>query len=325
MNVVEVDPAYFPAWALPASSDGELRISSLNGGYVQDLWKVAEWLELRAGLRFDSFEADGPESEAITVDEEKWSPRLEVTVRPWEGGRVTGRYGRARRFPTLPEYYWWYSGYQPADRKDLASEKADQWELEVGHRLGDRLEITARGYCYYVEDYIRTVFGYVPSRAVYNIDRVDFRGLELEASGELPLGFRIWANYTIQKTEKHGDVLDNSSDLTDELVELPENRFNLGLDYRRASGLEAGLALGYVDKRHAVRGDPATPGASTLEKMNGYVDVGLHLSCPLLRTESGGESRLVVSVQNLLDEDYEEEYGYPMPGITFMIGLSADF
>jgi len=81
----------------------------------------------------------------------------------------------------------------------------------------------------------------------------------------------------------------------------------------------------YVDQRHAVRGSLATPGASTLEKMGSYVDVDLNVSCPLFRGEKGQESRIFVSVQNLLDEDYEEDYGYPMSGITFMVGLSAKF
>ncbi len=325
MKVREVDATYFPAWAVPTSSTGERGISELNGGYVQDLWEINDWLEVEAGIRFDSFKADGPEDNAVTVDEEKWSPRLALTLRPWEGGRVTGRYARACRFPTLPEYYWWYSGYRPADRKSLRSETADQWELEIGHRVTDRFEVSARGYHYEVSDYVRTVFGYVPSRVVYNIDRVDLRGLELEASHKLPLGFTVWTNHTIQKTEKHGDVLDNSSELTDELVELPENKFGLGLDYLRESGLEARLALRYVDQRHAVRGSLATPGASTLEKIDSYVDVELNVSCPLFRGEKGQESRIFLAIQNLLDEDYEEEYGYPMPGITFMVGLSAKF
>jgi len=325
MNVSRVDPAYFPAWALPTSSTGERGISERSGGYVQDLWTVNDWLEVEAGLRFDSFEADGPEENAVAVDEEQWSPRIALTVRPWEGGHVTGRYARPCRFPTLPEYYWWYSGFQPADRKDLRAERAHQWELEVGHRLADRFEITARGYHYDVEDYIRTVFGYRPSRVIYNIDRVNFRGFELEASCRLPLGFSAWTNYTIQKTEKHGDVLDNSSELTDELVELPENTFGFGLDYRAKQGLAARATLRYVDGRHVVRGSLAAPGGSTLEGIDGYVNVDLSLSCPLLRSGKKKECRFFFTVQNLLDEDYQEEYGYPMPGITFMAGLSAKF
>jgi outer membrane receptor protein involved in Fe transport len=325
MDVVTVDPNYFPPWGLPTSSPGERDISRLNGGYLQDLWKINDWLEVEAGFRFDSFEADGPEANAITIDEDKWSPRVGVTVRPWEGGHVTGRYARAYRFPTLPEYYWWYSGFQPEDRKNLTSEKANQWELEVGQRVSEKAEFTARWYYYEVDDYIRTVYGYMPSRVVYNIDRVDLQGVELEAFHQLPYGFSAWANYTVQKTEKRGDVLDKSSDLSDELVELPEHQFNLGLDYRRENGLEARLRLGYVGERHEVYGDQAVPGASTLKKMDSYADMDFNLSYPFFKGEKVRESRLLLAVQNILDERYEEEYGFPMPGITFTAGLSVKF
>lgn len=325
MDIRTVDTAYFPFWGMPADSPGERNISRLNGGYVQDFWRVNDWLEVETGVRLDSFEANGPEANAITVDEDRWSPRAGLTVRPWEGGHVTGRYARACRFPTLPEYYWWYGGYPAPDRKDLTSEKADQWELEVGHQVTEEFEVQARGYYYEVNDYIRTIYGYTPSRVVYNIDRVDFQGLELEASHRLPLGFAVWGNYTVQKTEKHGDVLDNSSDLTGELVELPENRFSLGLDYRQEKGLEARLALRYVDERRAVYGNQAVAGGSELKKLDSYVDMDFNLSCPLFKGEKGRESRLLLAVQNILDERYEEEYGFPMPGISFMAGLMIRF
>lgn len=248
---------------------------------------------------------------------------MELTVHPWTGGHITGRYARARRFPTLPEYYWWYSGYQPVGRKTLTAEKANQWELEVGHRVDEWFEIKARVYEYQVEDYIRTIFGYRPSRVVYNIDRVDFQGLELEATGTLPWGFTVWANYTFQQTQKHGDVLDNSSMLANELVELPENQCGAGLDYHHESGLDAGLILRYVGSRYAVRGNQAVPGSCTLQKMGSYVDVDVNLSCPVFRGQQGQECRVFITIQNLRDKHWEEEYGYPMPGRTFMAGIEG--
>lgn len=325
MNIRKVDPTCFPAWAQPADSPGERNISRLHGGYVQDTWEVNDWLEVEPGIRMDSFVADGPEANAITVDEDEWSPRLALTVRTWEGGHVTGRYARAYRFPTLPEYYWWYGGYQPADRKDLTSEKANQWELEIGHQIADRFEVKARGYSYKVDDYIRTIYGYMPSRVVYNIDRVDFLGLEMEAFYQLPNGFCVWANYTIQTTQKHGDVLDKSSELSDELMELPKNKFGLGLDYRKKNGLEARLALRYVGQRQVLYGNQAVVGASGLKKLDSYVDMDFNLSYPLFRGGKDQEARFILGVQNILNKHYEEEYGFPMPGRTFMAGFNVTF
>jgi len=325
MYVSNVDTTYFSEWGMPTASSGMRNISSRHGAYLQDTWRFKGWLEVGIGLRFDSFHADGPEANAPTLDENTWSPRLAISVRPWKGGRITGRYARAYRFPTLPEYYWWYSGFQPADRKDLTSEKAHQGELEIGQKLRSWLEAKLRGYYYQVGDYVRTIFGYKPSRVVYNIDRVDLVGFELEVSCKLPRGFSVWGNYTFQKTKKHGDALDNSSNLSDELAELPEHRFSLGLDYRHSSGLKARLVSRYVGLRHAVRGNLSVPGAASLAKMNAYVDMDVNVSYPVLKGKRGKEGRVFLNLENLLNQRYEEEYGYAMPGITVMGGLDLRF
>ncbi|MCX7804042.1 MAG: TonB-dependent receptor [Planctomycetota bacterium] len=326
MEIPDVNTAYFPPWAVPTRSSGERDIAQLNGGYLQDIWKVFDWLDVYAGLRFDSYRADDDDPGSVTVEEDRWSPRVALTFRPWKGGSITGRYVRAHRFPTQPEYYWWYAGYRPAGRKALTSEKAHQFEIEVGHRHEDMFEINVRGYYYEVDDYIRTIFGYMPSRVVYNIDKVVFGGVEVEAAMRLGHGFSAWANYTWQKTEKRGDVLDNSMRLTDELPELPENKVGLGVEYRGWRGLEGRVGMRYVGARYAVRGNQAIPGASTLIKMDGYVDADAYVSYPVLRdTKKGRECRIFLSGENLLDQDYEEEYGYPMPGATFMGGVSVKF
>ncbi|GAG37877.1 unnamed protein product, partial [marine sediment metagenome] len=236
---------------------------------------------------------------------------------------MTFRFGRAYRFPTNPEYYWWYSGYQPAGRKDLTSEKASQYEIELDQQLGKDVNLLVRGYYYEVDDYIRTIFGYKPSRVVYNIDEVQFKGVELEIEYNVSPTVRLWANYTRQETEKEGDVLDQSMSLTDELPELPKDKINIGVSYGRKDGIRAELSMRYVDERHVVGGDPTKPGGSYLAEMDSYVDVDLRFSYPIRGGENGAEIRLEVAGENLLSEDIEEDYGYPMPGATVMVGLSA--
>lgn len=324
-NITAVDAAYFPENRLPTDSKGARNITRRHGAYVQYTWHFHDLLEAGAGLRFDNFHADGPEDNAPTLDENTWSPRAAVVVRPWKGGHIAGRYARAIRFPTVPEYYWWYSGFQPETRSGLTSEKANQWELEVGQEAFESLEVMARGYYYAIDDYVRTIFGYRPSRVVYNIDRVDLMGLEFEISYRLPFGLGAFGNYTFQKSKKQGDILDNSSELTDELVELPENRINVGLDYRHEGGMEARLGVRYVGRRQAVRGDLTAAGQSSLEDLDSYVDMDVNATYPLITGEQGEEGRLFVSLENLLNKHYEEEYGYPMPGITFMSGLDLKF
>ena len=331
MDVKSYDRSYYFGPAPPApphpnlqDSEGPGRVSEHNSVYVQDRWEVTKWLELFPGIRLDCFTADG-QAGADNIRQRRWGPRLAATLRPWEGGHVTGRYGRAYRFPTLPEYYWYYAGFQPLDRSSLMAESADQWELELGHDAKQRLSLSARGYCYDVDDYLRTIFGYWPSRVVYNIDNVRLWGVELEAKYKLPHGFFVWGNYTWQRTRKAGDVLDSSARLSRELVELPEHKLNVGVGYEKPKGLRAMLALRYVGDRSAIRGDLATPGGAYLRSMDRFFDLDFSASYPIYAGKNGGQVRLEATVDNIVGQHYEEEYGYPMPGPTLRVGLAGDF
>ncbi|MBN2497174.1 MAG: TonB-dependent receptor [Deltaproteobacteria bacterium] len=321
MRIGQLDAGYFFPQALPEDSSGKAGISMLHGIYLQDQWQIMSWLDLELGLRFDHFEADGPEQNAPTVDASTWSPRLAVTFHPWEGGYVAGRYRWSHRFPTLPEYYWWYSGYQPESRPDLGPEHAHQVELEVGHRMSDLLTVVLRAYRYDVDGYIRTIFGYRPSRVVYHIDEVDLTGVELECTCDLPYNLSVFANFTWQLATKSGDVLDSSSPLSEELLELPRNKVNLGVGYFDKEGLQARFTGRYVDLRRVAWGDLSTANGSRLEKLSPFVDLDLYASYPVFRPRTGGEVRFEVSVENLLNHHYVEEYGFPMPGIMFMAGI----
>lgn len=324
--VSSVDPAYFMR-APTDSYAGDDKIQALHGVYVDDTWRIAERIDARMGLRLDAYEAEGPEAGAPTVDETGLSPRLAVTFHAWEGGDLSARFGIARRYPTLPEYYWWHSGYQPDERDDLRSEKAFQYELEVDQEMGQRLTASLRGYYYDVDHYIRTLFGYSPSRVVYNIDNVRFWGSELEVRYAFGQGFSVWGSTTWQKTRKEGDVLDAGSAVTDELTELPEYKIKAGIDYLDETGLHLRLSARYVDPREERTGwaPVGTTGGLNFETLDAFVDVDLQASYPLYRRERGPDIRATLVVDNILDDEIVEEYGYPLPGITAMAGIQAEF
>jgi len=325
IDVRFADPAYFSGRRLPVDTEGPGKVAIRHGGYVQDLWRLGDLADLELGVRFDRYVASGPEANAVKIVEDKWNPFAGFRLRPWEGGQINFRYRRANRFPTLPEYYWWYNGYQPPDRKSLCSEQADQFDMEVGHEEAGRWSILARAYHYDVRDYIRTVFGYRPSRVIYNIDQVKLTGVEAEFQYLLPYHFFVWSNYTWQISRKRGDMLDSSARLSDELVELPRHKANLGFGYREKNGLDARLTFRYVDVCQAVTGNPTIPGGSRLETLDPIHELDLHATYPVWRDSKDRELRFNCALENLLNQHYQEEYGYPMPGFRAMAGFSFKF
>jgi iron complex outermembrane receptor protein len=328
VDVEYADNSYFKR--PPSSSSERTKAIQRHSPFVQDSWEISDRLTLNMGLRYDKFE--GEKLSIISSDStaetnlEGWSPKLGASLSTWEGGTVDASLVKTYRFPTCPEFYWYYVGNQPPDRKSLSAEDATQVEIEISHRFKDGGKIGLRPYYYEVDDYIRTIFGYRPSRVVYNIDKTRFHGVEVEGEYRLYENLHIFGNYTYQTTKKDGDILDTNEVSSDKLVELPEHKANLGLSYRAKNGAILDLTARY-------RGDRQDLGTwirnwgkkdATPVDVDDFVTVDLNFSYPIFNGErASGTIRL--GVENLFDEDYEEVYGFPMPGRTITGGINIVF
>ena len=318
-----------------------------QGAYVDDDWSLLDSLNLYAGLRYDDYYGDrtvdqvkgyvngkpaGFEVVDANFDEYAFLPKLALAYRPVDGLAFFGRFARATRFPDNPAFYWYYGGYRPevdpnsdVVRKPLTYEDALQYEAGLRYTGIQGLSVALNYYNYQVDDYIRWIFGYAPSRLVYNIDQVDFQGVELDMEGRIWENWSAFFNATWEQTKKQGDVLDASNALSDELSELPEFKFNVGLKYQRPDGLLAKATLRWVDDREVPfleAGSSAPDGTPvgspvTLKTLDAFTVVDLSLKYPLWKGRS--EGFVTAGVQNLFDENYEEEYGFPQPGQTFFI------
>jgi outer membrane receptor protein involved in Fe transport len=304
----------------PSSSAGAEEETRRHSLFAQDNWAVRPYLGLNFGLRYDHYNA----REAQDVKRQGLSPKLGINYKAWEGGTIAGSFGQVYRFPTSPESYWYFAGHQLEERKALSPERAIQAEVGISQDYEKRATASLRGYYYNVDDYIRTIFGYQPSRVVYNIDQVEFWGVEAEGEASLRWGFSLFANYTFQTTKKQGDILDMSSALTDKLTELPEHKVNAGVRYRRKNGTTADLTARYVGKRSVIIGDLTTPGEPELVDLDGFLTFGLTAAYPVLkRARFTGAIRL--GLENIFAEDYEEIHGFPMPPRTITGGLDITF
>jgi outer membrane receptor protein involved in Fe transport len=148
-------------------------------------------MDLYAGLRYDDYKGDrmvdavtgynanakplGFEDRKVDFHEGVVQPKLGLvySFEPWLS--VYGRAARAARFPDNPAFYWYYAGYQPeldfrtnVTRKDLTYEDAMQYEAGAQYSGLKNFTVSATVYHYRVDDYIRWIFGYAPSRVVYN-------------------------------------------------------------------------------------------------------------------------------------------------------------
>lgn len=305
---------------------GQPDIITYHALYAQDTWALRPDLKFEIGLRQEWFKADSVDPDAFgfvwpaaetNLSEDHLDPRLAIIYHPWQATTISARFGITHRYPTSPEYFWWYlnnaSGYFNAD---FNSEEAYQYELAYVQTVRDIVEITIRGYYYDIDEYSTSTRVSGVGSVYYNIGQVEIKGLEAGLSANLPYEFRIWANATWQKGDKTDDPWDTDNHLRNQLPDLPEVMVNAGIDYQ-AERLGGRLWMNYVDEREHYDGDLlATLDAYTLINASATYRIWSNRSAKL---------ELELTGVNILDEDYEEESGYPMPGATVIGGVRIEF
>ena len=330
-TVPYIDMNYFDAgfvetyYYVAEGFKGETDNKKYTALYVQDTWNLHPDWDLELGVRqewFKAYEVDPDafgyvwDTEEDVIDVDYLDPRGALTWRPWDGGAISARAGIVHRYPTSPESFWWYlNKASQFFNTTLEPEEAVQYELGYEQKLFSRALLTFRGYYYDIEHYI-TGTTVNRTRVVYNIDDVTLKGCETELSVNLSKAIRAWGNFTWQDGKKSGDPYDVDNDLGNQLSNVPATMYNFGLDYR-TERLMVKLALNHVGKRDRFEeGEVDTLGSYSLA--NCYATYNF-------ADGKYGKWQAMVAVDNLFDEDYEEEDGRSMPGISFSGGLKVTF
>ena len=306
---------------------GQNRCLEYWAGYVQDSWKINKKVEIQGGLRYEDFTANEIDPDAFGFDakddmtplnEENLDPRLTVIYHPWEASALTARINRVHRYPTSPEYFWWYlnksSGYF---NTTLDAEESWQYEAEYMQTFFGRFDALIRYYYNDVENYLSSTSVQGVGTVVYNIDEVTIRGVEAELGLRLPYATYLWSNFTWQEAEKSGDPWDEKSEITNQLPYLPERMINAGVDFDGVDRLSLKLWMNFVGDREDYNG-------TEVKKMGSYTLLNASASYTIMENKLGKWEALL-SAENIADADYEEESGYNMPGSSWIGGLRASF
>jgi iron complex outermembrane recepter protein len=336
LNYNYLNPAYLPKnyRTLYASSSGNRNAQKLHGGFVDAAIPFLKYFELYLGLRYDNYDAapqfsndaGAPVTYTKGLRKDALSPKTTLTIRPTDTTEAYLAVNYSTRFPTLPEYYWYGHGYQPASRSDndtLSPEFGMQYEAGITQKLPLNAQIRVRGYYYDINNYIRTVFGYRPSRVIYNLDLAKLRGVEVETQMGLPYHLTAYANYTWQQTSTSPDPL--SGNVT-ELAELPDHKAHIGLKYKNPNGAEGRMYVRLVSKRAEPNVTVKSNKVSGFyyRPMNGFCTFNLEGRYPVLNYH-GFKGFLYFGVENLFSEKYQEDAGYPMPPNTFYGGMQLRY
>jgi len=202
---------------------------------------------------------------------------------------------KAFRSPQLSDLYMF-----PPSSAGLEPEEVWNYETGLVRRIADWL--TAEIVLYRMEGNNLIDIGTnptpPPTKIFLNTGKFSFKGVELGL--DFLVGKRLSGTffYTYLDTGK-------------ETAGRPENKFDLGLNYRKDKfGIH--LTCQYITNLY--------DGNDYQDKLADYFVTNAKLTY-----DAADDLQVFIAVDNILGEDYEIEKGYPMPGTTFAGGVTVRF
>ena len=272
-------------WAQSPTDANNRVTAKVSAIYVQDQIRPAKWLEIVAGLRFDSFRLRVNDLRAsggiLSRTDKLWSPRLGLVLKPQDNLSFYASYSRSY----LPQSGDQFSSLD-VDRAALKPERFDNYEAGAKWEILDGLLATA---------------------AIYRLDRTNTRatdpvtqltvltgaqrsrGIELGLERSVTSRWLVSAGYTLQKAEITKTT--SAAPAGRQVPLVPRHSFSLWNRYDFTKQFGAGLGIIARSKSYAA--------ISNAVKLPAYarVDGALYYKLP-----GGAEAQ--INVENILGARY---------------------
>ncbi len=282
------------------------------------------------GVRYLSYSGvSGPSGEIEqipNIEMKGWAPSLKFVYNYQQDSLFYLSLARALRMPAPPEHYWHYDFDDAgADTSQLPFHEEDGLMIQGGWRamFPTRTKLEIAPYYYLIDNYIQfDLINFV----AYNIDKALIYGVEFEIAQQFIGGFSAFLNYTYQKSQTKGDpfielFVDPQDKDFDQIPGLPEHKINMGLQYKTRNQASLALFLQAVSSHEVIYNDNLLWNDDLrVRKQGSYIRLDFEGRYPLSKLFDLG-----VFARNILDEDYQERFGFPAAGRNVGISLKAKF
>lgn len=259
-----------------------------TAGYMVADQQLGNFLNINAGIRYEFHSLYGGEL----------VPQAGLTVKPVAGTAIKGLISKGFRNPTIMELYLF------APNAALGPERLWNYEVSYAQSLGNLGKVEVTGYMIDASELIimqpRIEPG--PPMTRVNAGEVSNWGFEVESAFTPVSGLRIDANYSYLNSDT-------------KLFFAPQHQFYMGTTYRFGE-FTAALNLKTVSGLYTFidNEEPDNDVKESYAQLNAKV-----IYSPLDFLE------VFIAGRNLLNQDYQTVYGYPMPGINFIGGVGVRF
>ena len=224
----------------------------------------------------------------------QWEPALGIVYEIIPEGKTSLAIGRNTSHPTMRQLYSARKG-----NPDLKPQNA--LKLELSHQQAfyrNKLSFSISAYYNDTKNLID-----LSSQGIYeNICKVQSQGTEVGLSYSPANIFQTSINYAYLSYRENSDYY---------LTETPKNSVELCQRFTLPGKIKFMLYSSYRDRR------------LSQDDSGGYHTLNTYWKHDLLCIFPWKKYELSLGIENLLDEDYQSEYGYPEPGRNFSLALKA--
>ncbi len=218
------------------------------------------------------------------------------------GGRIRANFGEAVKNPGVYELFGFFPDFFMGN-PNLAPEESKGWEIAWDQSLLDgAASLSLVYFSSELENEIYTDFGVFPATALNAGTRSDRQGVEMSAAWDINAAWSLFASLSLLESEENGVAE----------IRRPERLASLTLSWAPVDGPVALSAT--LDHT----GEQADTDFGTFQpvRLDAYTLVGGQVSWDV---REGVE--IYARGDNLLDEEYQDVFGYHTPGRGLYLGL----
>ncbi len=266
---------------------------TVNAGYIENNFDFSDKAKLSVSGRVDDYSNFGAE----------FNPSINFLYNLWEGASIHSLVSRSFRAPTFNDLYWPDEGWTKGN-PDLKPEKGVNYELGFDTKVS---KYFSTGVTYYRNDFSDLINWAPDENDVWqpqNVGRAVINGAELVNKFYPFENLEVGLNYTFlsardKKTNKY-------------LIYQPKNKVDFSLKYKKFHGFDFELAGNWTGQRFH-------DSANTV-KVKPYFLLNFNVTKKIRENYT-----VFLSLDNLLNKEYQIVEYYPTPGLSVNGGVKVEF
>lgn len=297
--------------------------SSYTGSVaVENEFNLVKNLSVVAGISYDWFDVDKAEfseldgsGDFVTMHENSgtnahsYNPMVGLTYTFPDATKIFASAAHKSRFPTLSELYSSRSG-----NPDLETETSWNYTVGASRPISTFAKVGLSFFYYDVKDLITNDAPH-DLGTNYNLGKVALFGFEVNTEIYPVDGLTLRADYCYEEAKNR-----TAQRVSDDVTKIPRHKVDVGIQYIvpvAKTRLDVGMThVGKTYSQVPTNTDPTLP----ILKASDYTIFDAKITQPIWKYFEA-----YAAVKNIFDKDYAPEFGYPNPGRSFWVGLSAKF